>query len=91
MGRPLGSVHQAGDIAHPCRKSGEVVDLAALTPIELEGMRSDDTATIFQEPMTSLNPVLTAGRQMTKAMAANREIAPAEARRRAVELMERYC
>mgnify|MGYP001467244624 FL=1 len=44
-------------------------DLLALTETEMRGIRGNDMAMIFQEPMTSLNPVLTIGRQLTEAVA----------------------
>jgi len=43
---------------------------------------------VFQEPMTSLNPVLSIERQLTEAMRLHLGLAPAAARRRAVELLE---
>ena len=43
-------------------------DLLALTETEMRGIRGNDMAMIFQEPMTSLNPVLTIGRQLTEAV-----------------------
>jgi oligopeptide/dipeptide ABC transporter ATP-binding protein len=42
---------------------------------------------IFQEPMTSLNPVLSSGRQLTEGLEIHLAMAPGEARRRAVELL----
>ena len=44
-------------------------DLLALSEPEMRGIRGNDMAMIFQEPMTSLNPVLTIGRQLTEAIA----------------------
>tara|TARA_B100001750_G_scaffold1418_1_gene1205 strand:+ start:279 stop:1274 length:996 start_codon:yes stop_codon:yes gene_type:complete len=44
-------------------------DLLALTETEMRAIRGNDMAMIFQEPMTSLNPVLTIGRQLTEAIA----------------------
>ena len=88
MGLLPGVVRQASGTVRLRRKSGEVVDLGAMTPEELESVRGNETAMIFQEPMTSLNPVLTVGRQMTEAITAHRDVAEAEARHRAVELLE---
>ena len=53
---------------------------------ELRGRRA---AMIFQEPMTSLNPVLTVGEQMIEVMAVHRLCSVSQARDRAVELLER--
>ena len=44
-------------------------DLLSLSETEMRGIRGNDMAMIFQEPMTSLNPVLTIGRQLTEAIA----------------------
>ena len=44
-------------------------DLLSLSETEMRGIRGYDMAMIFQEPMTSLNPVLTIGRQLTEAIA----------------------
>jgi len=48
------------------RKSGEVVDLATLPEDTLRGMRGNDIGMVFQEPMTSLNPVYTVGEQIAE-------------------------
>ena len=60
-------------------------DLAALAERDMRRVRGADIAMIFQEPMTSLNPVLTIGRQLTEAIRAHRNATRAEARRRAIE------
>jgi peptide/nickel transport system ATP-binding protein len=60
-------------------------DLTRLAEAEMRGVRGRDIGMIFQEPMTSLNPVLTVGRQLAEAVRAHRPIsmrdAHAEARR----------
>jgi oligopeptide/dipeptide ABC transporter ATP-binding protein len=50
-------------------------------------VRGREIAMIFQEPMTSLNPVLTIGRQLTEGLEIHLSMPSADARRRAVELM----
>jgi peptide/nickel transport system ATP-binding protein len=62
-------------------------DLAALSEPEMRRVRGGDVAMIFQEPMTSLNPVLSVGRQLTEAIRAHREIASGESRRIALEAL----
>jgi peptide/nickel transport system ATP-binding protein len=59
-------------------------DLAVLSERQMRGVRGADVAMIFQEPMTSLNPVLTIGRQLTEAIRVHRRVGPDEARERAV-------
>jgi oligopeptide/dipeptide ABC transporter ATP-binding protein len=50
-------------------------------------VRGREIAMVFQEPMTSLNPVLTIGRQLTEPLEIHLGQSPADARRRAVELL----
>lgn len=64
-------------------------DLFKLTPDQIRCLRSTRMAMIFQEPMTSLNPVLSIGVQMTEALIAHRRHSTAEARDIAVTMMER--
>src|SRR5690606_4736697 len=55
-------------------------DLAGLGESAMRAVRGADIAMIFQEPMTSLNPVLTIGRQLTEAIRVHRRAGPREAR-----------
>ena len=65
-------------------------DLLTLPPAEMRDLRGSRIAMIFQEPMTSLNPVFTVGDQITEAMRAHdRETASAELRKRAVDALDR--
>src|SRR3712207_6593067 len=52
----------------------------------LRAVRGNDVGLIFQEPMTALNPVLTVGFQVTEVLLSHQNIAPEQARERAVEL-----
>jgi oligopeptide/dipeptide ABC transporter ATP-binding protein len=63
-------------------------DLTQLTEHELEDVRGREIAMIFQDPMTSLNPTLTIGTQLTETIRRHLGVGKAEARRRAVELLE---
>lgn len=63
-------------------------DLLKLKEEELRRIRGNRIAMIFQDPMTSLNPVLTIGRQITEAIELHLRLNREEARRRAVELLE---
>jgi oligopeptide/dipeptide ABC transporter ATP-binding protein len=62
-------------------------DLLALPDRELRRVRGKDIGMVFQEPMTSLNPVLTIGRQVTEPLEHHLGMRPAEARARATELL----
>ncbi len=63
------------------------VNLVALPEADVREMRGRDVAMIFQDPMTSLNPVLTIEEQMVETIVAHRAASRAEARKRAVELL----
>jgi oligopeptide/dipeptide ABC transporter ATP-binding protein len=77
----------------PARITGEVVfegrNLLELSERELRAVRGNRIAMIFQDPMTSLNPVLTIGRQITESMELHLGLDDRAARRRAVELLDR--
>ncbi|MBP2848200.1 ABC transporter ATP-binding protein [Dickeya oryzae] len=64
-------------------------DLLALSPRERAALRGSQMAMIFQEPMTSLNPSFTLGDQLCETLLAHRNVSRAEARERAVYLMNR--
>ena len=55
---------------------------------ELEGVRGNDIAMIFQDPMTSLNPVYTIGRQLSEGMRLHKGMSKKEALARSVELLQ---
>jgi oligopeptide/dipeptide ABC transporter ATP-binding protein len=55
----------------------------------MRGVRGDEIAMIFQEPMTSLNPVRTIGDQIVEALRAHRPLSMREARAQAIELLTR--
>ena len=62
-------------------------DLMRASNEEMRRIRGGEIGMVFQEPMTSLNPVLTVGRQLTETMEIHLAMAPREARARAVELL----
>src|SRR5699024_4012613 len=62
-------------------------DLLALPKAEMRKVRGRDIGMIFQEPMTSLNPVLSIGRQMTETLEEHLDTTLEENRARAVELL----
>jgi peptide/nickel transport system ATP-binding protein len=65
-------------------------DLLELSPAEMRGVRGNRIAMIFQEPMTSLNPVFTVGDQITEAMRAHdRAASSAALRARAIAALAR--
>ena len=62
-------------------------DLLGLTEDEMRDVRGNEISMIFQEPMTSLNPVLTIGRQIAEALVLHRGMTRKEALARAVEML----
>ena len=63
-------------------------DLLKISGDEIRSVRGNQISMIFQEPMTSLNPVFTIGMQLTEAMLSHEAISKHEATRRAVEMLE---
>ena len=63
-------------------------ELAGLRESRMRTIRGNRIAMIFQEPMTSLNPVLSIGRQLIEAIEAHTELSRADARRRAIEALK---
>ena len=63
-------------------------DLLALAEEEMRSVRGGDISMIFQEPMTSLNPVFTVGDQIAEALRAHRGLSRRAARERAVALLD---
>jgi peptide/nickel transport system ATP-binding protein/oligopeptide transport system ATP-binding protein len=64
-------------------------ELTELSEREMSNVRGKDIAMIFQDPMTSLNPVATVERQIVETILRHQKVTLAEARRMAVELLER--
>jgi peptide/nickel transport system ATP-binding protein len=62
-------------------------NLLTLDPTELRRLRGADISMIFQEPMTSLNPVFTVGFQLTEVLRLHLGLSPSDARKRALALL----
>src|SRR5450755_922061 len=65
----------------------EDVDLTKLPEADMRDLRGSEIAMIFQDPMTSLNPVLTIEEQLVETIRAHKRVSVADARTRAVELL----
>jgi oligopeptide transport system ATP-binding protein len=82
-----------GLLARNGRSDGSVLyrgrEILNLPAAELNEVRGEKVAMIFQDPMTSLNPYLSVGRQMTEVLAEHRGAGRAEARERAAAMLER--
>jgi peptide/nickel transport system ATP-binding protein/oligopeptide transport system ATP-binding protein len=72
---------------------GEIIfegaNLLDLSESQMRSLRGDDIAMIFQEPMTSLNPVFTIGYQISEAIRLHRNVSKNEARDRSIELLRK--
>lgn len=83
---PPGKIANGEIIFH--KKNGEKVDLLQLTEKEMRAHRGNDIAMIFQEPMTSLNPVFTCGDQVMEAIMLHQNISKSEAKDLTIKLFE---
>ncbi|AJK89051.1 ABC transporter ATP-binding protein [Lysinibacillus fusiformis] len=72
-------------------ESGQILfngrDLVPLTDKEMSKVRGNEIAMIFQDPMTSLNPTMKVGRQITEVILQHRKVSKADAKKRAIELL----
>ncbi|MDR6635612.1 peptide/nickel transport system ATP-binding protein [Phyllobacterium sp. 1468] len=64
-------------------------DILALPDNRMRGVRGNDVAMIFQEPMTSLNPLFTVGQQISEALLCHHSISRAEAKAETIRLLEK--
>jgi oligopeptide/dipeptide ABC transporter ATP-binding protein len=93
-GKSVTALSIMGLIPKPPAKivGGEVLfegrDLTKLSERQLESVRGREIAMIFQDPMTSLNPTLTIGTQITETIKRHFDYSDSKARQRAIELLE---
>ena len=77
-----------GEIIFHSKERG-ATDLLKLTTREMRSIRGNDIAMIFQEPMTSLNPVFTCGDQVMEAIRLHRKVTKTEAREQTINLFKK--
>ena len=82
-----GGAIAAGSIAFR-RRNGNVLDLARASSATMRTVRGADIAMIFQEPMTSLNPVFTVGDQIAEAISLHQGKSRSEARKEVLRLLD---
>ena len=82
---PPGKITNGEIIFH---KDKEQIDLLKLTEKEMRKYRGNDLAMIFQEPMTSLNPVFTCGNQVTEAIKLHQKLSNKEAKEITLKLFK---
>ena len=87
--RPQGDI--VGGSIEYLREGGRPIDIAALDPNgpEMRNLRGNEIGMIFQEPMTSLNPIYSIGNQIIEAIVLHQRVSKMEARKRAIELLDR--
>jgi peptide/nickel transport system ATP-binding protein/oligopeptide transport system ATP-binding protein len=69
-------------------EGGEMEDLAAATEKRMRQIRGNDIAMIFQEPMTSLNPVFKVGEQIVESLRLHQGLNKREAREKAIDMLQ---
>jgi peptide/nickel transport system ATP-binding protein len=70
-------------------QQGEPIDVLSLSEKDLQKLRGNDISMIFQEPMTSLNPVMRCGAQVDEAILCHKKITPQEAKNQTLALFEK--
>ena len=65
----------------------EMVDIVSLKDVSLQKIRGNEISMIFQEPMTSLNPVLTIGRQISESIELHQKLNKEDAKKKTVEML----
>ncbi|HIW75321.1 MULTISPECIES: ABC transporter ATP-binding protein [Gordonibacter] len=93
-GKSVTSLSVMGLLAEPGHVAGGSIefegrDLVALSEKEYRQLRGNDMAMIFQEPMTSLNPVYRVGNQIVEAIRTHEKISKKDARERAIDLLRK--
>jgi len=71
------------------KEDGSTVDLLRLSEKQMRAIRGNDIAMIFQEPMTSLNPVYSVGDQIVESITLHRGVSAQRARSEAIQMLER--
>ncbi|MSA62249.1 ATP-binding cassette domain-containing protein [Gordonibacter pamelaeae] len=93
-GKSVTSLSVMGLLAEPGHVAGgsmefEGKDLVHLSEREYRALRGNDMAMIFQEPMTSLNPVYRVGKQIVEAIRTHENVSKKEARERAIDMLRK--
>jgi len=93
-GKSVTSLALMGLIPNPpgCIENGEIIynglDMLKMSKKERQRIRGNEISMIFQEPMTSLNPILTCGFQISESLVLHKKIKKKEAAKQAVDLLE---
>ena len=79
----------SGEIIYEDKK-GQKVDLLKISEREMRKYRGNEIAMIFQEPMTSLNPVFTCGNQIVEAITTHKKISAKQAKQMTIDLFKKF-
>ena len=90
-GKSMTAMSVMGLLRHPGRIVGGSItldgrDITHLAPRELAKVRGDEISMIFQEPMTSLNPVYPVGKQVQEAILLHQKVSKEEAKQRVLDI-----
>lgn len=90
-GKSMTAMSVMGLLQHPGKVVGGTVmldgrDITYLTPKELAKVRGNEISMIFQEPMTSLNPVYPVGKQVREAILQHQKVSKKEATQKVIEI-----
>ena len=83
----IGLLQSPGHVANGTLTLGDT-DLRTLTPTQAHNIRGDRISMIFQDPQTSLNPLMTIEDQLIETIQAHSDVSTSTARKRAVDLLE---
>ncbi|MGC8780755.1 MAG: ABC transporter ATP-binding protein [Anaerolineae bacterium] len=86
---PPGKIVDGNIFLYSKQRNGQAVDLVTLDPrgAEMRNIRGAEIAMIFQEPMTSLNPLFTVGSQIAESVQIHQRVSRREAMERALEML----
>jgi oligopeptide/dipeptide ABC transporter ATP-binding protein len=86
---PPGKIVEGQILLHQNHNSGKVVDIVKLNPrgSEIRQIRGGEISMVFQEPMTSLNPLYTVGTQIAETVELHQKVSRKEALNRALEML----
>ena len=92
-GKSMTAMSVMGLLRHPGKVVGGRIlldgrDITHLGPKERAGVRGNEISMIFQEPMTSLNPVITVGKQLMEVFRSHEKMTREEAWKKSVEALE---
>ena len=90
-GKSMTAMSVMGLLRYPGKVVGGTItldgrDITHLSPRELSQVRGNEISMIFQEPMTSLNPVITVGRQVREAILLHQKVSKEEAKQRVIDI-----